>query len=144
MLCRAFACNPSQGLGCYVYCTFTFGQAYRIGRQRYGPIDTDHSDNWDADFVVWGFFVPKEQICKVERHPEWCGMAPFLEVCVNAVPAEKLTCLCMHRMYKFALPGGEEADKKAKFIVTYGWAEFYDQFKKGGCYLSTWMPSPIH
>ena len=73
--------KPAPGrLGTYVYCTFTKGQAERIGRNR-----------WNHDFVIYEIDVFQSEIRKVEEHPAWCGMAAFKEVCLDGVDRHRLT-----------------------------------------------------
>ena len=78
-------CMPSvknQGLGSAVYCTFTEGQAMRIG---------DCRTKYNGTYDVWKVTASQSDITVVE-HPPWCGMEEFKEVMVPEVEPKNL-CL---------------------------------------------------
>lgn len=71
--------------GTFVYCTFTEGQARRIGEKggRGGA----------GSFDIWSFSVDQGEIGSVLEHPPWAGMDEFKEVLVSSIPAHRLTRL---------------------------------------------------
>jgi hypothetical protein len=78
--------RPASGrAGTFVYCTFTEGQARRIGEKG--------NRGGAGKFDIWSFSVDQGEIGSVLEHPPWAGMDTFREVLVSSIPAHRLTRL---------------------------------------------------
>jgi hypothetical protein len=71
-------CQSKDGrMGKGIYFVQTFGQAKRIGMAREG---SGNFDIWKAD-LTHSFSIGE---ARRGRHPPWCGMDSFTEICVDS------------------------------------------------------------